>query len=245
MKKFAYTVMTVFLIPVFFTGFSLLNSAHGEPKIMFVDTAAGLKMRKDPDQKAEVLVVIPNGKSVQIIEEKSEEMTIGSRTGKWCKVEFEGKTGWVFGGFLKQSDGGSIALLDNLPVSGRLKSLNNDSGKFVIAEYCDFDGYSEIDIICGEFEGSPQCRDNNGKTEYYCTVQRYSGRNKKELQFGGQKEIFKVVKKDNVYQLYSKSGLEYELTWPVKEKGVMYINKEPYAVPGEDFPVRKGKCGKY
>lgn len=244
MKRSAVLVR-IMLISLLFTGLTLFNSVHGESKTMTVDTSAGLKMRSVPDQKSDVLVVIPNGKTVQVIEEKPEEMTIGSRTGKWCKVEYDGKTGWVFGGFLKESDDSSIALLDTLPISGPLRSLNNDSGKFVIAEYCDFNGYSEINIYCGEYEGSPQCRDNNGKLECYCTVVKYSGRNKKELQHDSHKEIVKVIKKDNVYQLYSALGLEYELTWPVKDKGVIYIGKEPYAIPGADFPVRKGNCSKY
>jgi len=245
MKKSATALIIVFLTSVIFTGYSPLYSENGDSKIMAVDTSAGLKMRSGPDQKSDVLAVIPNGKTVIVIEEKPEEMTIGNRKGKWCKVEYDGKTGWVFGGFLKESNESSISLLNTLPISGRLRSLNNDSGSFVIAEYCDFDGYIELDIVCGEFEGMTQCRESNGKTECYCTVLRYSGRNKNELQFGGQKEIFKVIKKDNVYQLYSGLQLEYELTWPVKDKGVIYINKMPYAIPGASFPVRSGNCGNY
>ena len=65
-----------------------------------VISKGGLRMRETPDQKGEVMVVIPEGDKVELLETTGDEMTISGATGKWSKVKWKEKSGWVFGGFL-------------------------------------------------------------------------------------------------------------------------------------------------
>jgi SH3-like domain-containing protein len=66
----------------------------------WVTTEAGLQMREKPDINAKKIDTIPYTDQVKILEEKGVNITISGATGKWCKVEWKDKTGWVFGGFL-------------------------------------------------------------------------------------------------------------------------------------------------
>ena len=39
---------------------------------------------------------------MKLLEEKGEDISLAGTTGKWSKVDWNGKTGWVFGGFLSE-----------------------------------------------------------------------------------------------------------------------------------------------
>ncbi len=65
-----------------------------------VQAAAGLTMRDQPATSGKSLTVIPDGTNVKIIEKGNSEETIAGKTSVWYKVEWDGKSGWVFGGFL-------------------------------------------------------------------------------------------------------------------------------------------------
>jgi uncharacterized protein YgiM (DUF1202 family) len=60
----------------------------------------GLTMREEPGVSSKAIVVIPNGSDVKIIQKGDKEETIGDKTSPWFQVEWNGKKGWVFGGFL-------------------------------------------------------------------------------------------------------------------------------------------------
>ncbi len=60
----------------------------------------GLRMRDAPDITGNKIAVIPRGDIVELLEESGERITISGATGKWSKVSWKNKTGWVFGGFL-------------------------------------------------------------------------------------------------------------------------------------------------
>lgn len=59
-----------------------------------------MELREKPDPKARLLDTIPYGEEVNLKEEKTREITIGTKTGKWSRIEWKSLTGWVFGGFL-------------------------------------------------------------------------------------------------------------------------------------------------
>ena len=65
-----------------------------------VQTAAGLTMRDQPGTSGKSIVVIPDGNTVKIISKGNSEETISNKTSVWYQVEWNGKRGWVFGGFL-------------------------------------------------------------------------------------------------------------------------------------------------
>ena len=66
----------------------------------------GLRMRKAPNLDADIICVIPNRERVVLLEETDILYTISGVEGKWCKVKWKDKTGWVFGGFLAENKPG-------------------------------------------------------------------------------------------------------------------------------------------
>ena len=61
----------------------------------------GLTMREQPGVSGKSIVIIPNGSTVKIFKKGDGEEKIGEKTAPWYQVEWDGKRGWVFGGFLK------------------------------------------------------------------------------------------------------------------------------------------------
>ncbi len=101
MKVF-HILLTLLIITTLSVSCKKENKA-AEPKWV-VNISDGLRMRETPDTSGKVIVVIPDKAEVKFISEKSETVTIGSTTGKWTEIEWQGKKGWVFGGFLKKVD---------------------------------------------------------------------------------------------------------------------------------------------
>ncbi len=81
---------------------SLTDDSSNE-KLRYVASKSGLRMRDAPDISANKIDVIPNREKVELLEETGEAVTISGATGKWSKVKWKDKTGWVFGGFLTKS----------------------------------------------------------------------------------------------------------------------------------------------
>jgi hypothetical protein len=67
-----------------------------------VISEGGLRMRDAPDISGSKIAVIPRGNIVELLEESGEMITISGVTGKWSRVKWKNRTGWVFGGFLSQ-----------------------------------------------------------------------------------------------------------------------------------------------
>jgi len=80
--------------------------------IRLVDAESGLKMRYEPSLEATVRQIIPFGEKVNLLEEQTEEITIGGRNGVWSRISWDGNYGWVFGGFLTES------ITDTITVDG-------------------------------------------------------------------------------------------------------------------------------
>jgi len=70
----------------------------------YVGVKDGLNMREEPSQTGKKIMTIRHGAMVQVLETKPETFTIGKTEGKWTKVSYNDKTGWVFGGFLWYSE---------------------------------------------------------------------------------------------------------------------------------------------
>ncbi|MEK7447349.1 MAG: SH3 domain-containing protein [Patescibacteria group bacterium] len=61
-------------------------------KEVYVTADGGLNMRENPDKNAKVLILIPNGTKLTVLEEKD----------GWYKVEYNGQTGWVSKDFVTE-----------------------------------------------------------------------------------------------------------------------------------------------
>jgi hypothetical protein len=61
-----------------------------------------LALRSQPDaDRGERIARIPHGAEVEILNCEKNAVTIGSRTGRWCQVDYKGQTGWVFDAWLE------------------------------------------------------------------------------------------------------------------------------------------------
>lgn len=70
----------------------------------WINTADGLNIRNQPDVSGALLVTVPAYAKVLLLEETGEELTLQDQMGKWSKIEWEGQTGWVFGGYLSSEE---------------------------------------------------------------------------------------------------------------------------------------------
>lgn len=61
-----------------------------------------LALRSEPDpERGERLAKIPHGAEVEILRCGNSVVTIGGRSGHWCFVDYDGRTGWVFDAWLE------------------------------------------------------------------------------------------------------------------------------------------------
>jgi len=73
-------------------------------------TASVLRLREKPDTKSKIVAGITTGTKVTIIEETAIKETINSIRAAWVKIKTaDGKTGYVFSGYLEKiTDGGPV-----------------------------------------------------------------------------------------------------------------------------------------
>lgn len=83
------------------SGSTLTESAVS---IGYVKTLTGstLRMRKEPSEEAPVLLNIPNASPVIILGYDERTTTVNGETGKWCRIKYNGETGWAWGKFIVQ-----------------------------------------------------------------------------------------------------------------------------------------------
>gem|GEM_PF-4347819 len=135
MKKY-HKLFFAFLL-LFISFFIYPKGNINKPR--WVTAEPGLRMRMSPDLKAKRICTIPYAEEVILLEEKGEVIVISGEKGKWSKVKWEGKTGWVFGGFLNKEDPYA---------AGKIKSLE---GKYILTK----DPYKEQFI---EFKKDGTCK---------------------------------------------------------------------------------------
>jgi|GEM_PF-4292998 len=104
---------------------------------LWVTAEPGLRMREAPNEKAKKIVTIPYGEEVIFIEETGDEITVSGATGRWTRIEWNGKTGWVFGGFLSDNDQASEGYIpDESDIYGDWMEYSDDG------LYCQDFGYT-------------------------------------------------------------------------------------------------------
>jgi hypothetical protein len=60
-----------------------------------------LALRSEPSSDyGERLAQIPHGAKINVVSCDSDKITIGSRRGSWCLIEWSGRAGWVFDAWL-------------------------------------------------------------------------------------------------------------------------------------------------
>lgn len=59
-------------------------------------------MRKESNLNSEIICTIPFKDKVEIITKSNENIKIDNISGNWEKILWNGKSGWVFNGYLKE-----------------------------------------------------------------------------------------------------------------------------------------------
>lgn len=76
------------------------NPAEIEKQKKWIISENGLILRTGPSKDTEKILTINYGSEIDIIEESKIYEKINSINANWIKVNYQGKTGWVFGGYL-------------------------------------------------------------------------------------------------------------------------------------------------
>jgi len=92
----------VVMLILAFAGTSLYPAASEEPiqNNPKVIAFSGLKLRAEPNKSGKVLKVIPFAQSVEILDTLDNVQSVEWLTGRWVKIKYEGRTGYVFDAFL-------------------------------------------------------------------------------------------------------------------------------------------------
>lgn len=69
---------------------------------MEVAVVSELALRVAPGRKSNFIRAIPYGATVEVLDRFGPDDMARGVEGKWYKVAYRGKTGWVFGGFLRE-----------------------------------------------------------------------------------------------------------------------------------------------
>jgi len=84
------------------TGSLSANNTPTEGSTLQVLAPSGLKLRTSPNMDSGVIVIMPHGAEVNLIEFAPEEVAtrVDWIDGHWIKVDYNGSIGWAFDGFL-------------------------------------------------------------------------------------------------------------------------------------------------
>ena len=102
-------------------------------KTAWVKAKGGLRMRNRPSTEGELVLLVPEREMVQVYEETGDIQAISGATGKWTRINYDDRTGWVFGGFLSGSPPGQRELYPLLnEFTGKWIRLEKEGNAFII-----------------------------------------------------------------------------------------------------------------
>ncbi len=84
--------------------FAAEKDASSAPGPRWCIATPTLRIRALPSTDGEIIDKIPYGVQVHVLGERSEEQTIGRKTGRWVEVQFHGKHGYAFDAFLSEKE---------------------------------------------------------------------------------------------------------------------------------------------
>jgi hypothetical protein len=120
----------------------------GKAQPRWVNATVGLRIRDQAGLEGEVIGVIPYAEKVMLLYEEEQVETIDDITGKWSKIRWQDKEGWVFGGFLQKEEivitdtaepkmklSGRYDLVDD-PYDTQYIDFKNDTSCIYILNFC-------------------------------------------------------------------------------------------------------------
>lgn len=67
-------------------------------------TANSLNLRAEPNLSSDVVIKIPDSSAVKILYFDEKVLVLEGEAGKWCKIKYADKEGWVWGNYLELQD---------------------------------------------------------------------------------------------------------------------------------------------
>ncbi len=80
----------------------LKNKSPYRTAIVSTD-ATSLNLRSQPNLSSDVVIKIPDSSAVKVLYFDEEVLVLDGKTGKWCKIKYADKEGWVWGNYLQIS----------------------------------------------------------------------------------------------------------------------------------------------
>ena len=112
----ASVLFTIFLLIPGYVGQSQPAENQTSQKTAVTTARDGLRLRAAPGLRAKIKGLIPHNSPVRVLQERGRRVSIQGKKGRWTKVNWNGSTGWVFGGFLQPV--GPPRLVIDSPSSG-------------------------------------------------------------------------------------------------------------------------------
>ena len=99
MRKVLLIFLLLFLFQCKKAQKKITTIVHKEGVVIDAD---GVRMREKPTVRSERIGYLPNKARMVVLDDKSGPIEEHHRTkGRWLQVKYQGKTGWVFGGFVR------------------------------------------------------------------------------------------------------------------------------------------------
>jgi hypothetical protein len=76
----------------------------GKAQPRWVNATVGLRIRDNANLDSNVIGAIPYGEKVILLHEQDKEEEIDGIMGRWSRIRWQDKEGWVFGGFLQKDE---------------------------------------------------------------------------------------------------------------------------------------------
>ncbi|MDR2553230.1 MAG: SH3 domain-containing protein [Treponema sp.] len=71
---------------------------------LYVNVSEGVNLREEPDAQSKKVDTLELFTPLRVLQRGNRRVTIGGQSGTWIRVQTgDGKTGWVFGGFLSET----------------------------------------------------------------------------------------------------------------------------------------------
>lgn len=78
------------------------NAAKEEKGKFYITAKRGLNIRSEPSKTAVVIVKMPYGAQVNVLEYSKDEDEIEGNKAKWIKLKWKKYTGWAFGHYVSK-----------------------------------------------------------------------------------------------------------------------------------------------
>ena len=138
----------IIIFIMFLSGLNLFSQTTEFPRVMYVNSKEGLRLRLEPSINSNRIGVVLHGERIRVYEKSNIPVTIDGITNYWYKTDgkyYEGKWyswAWVFGGYLVEK------LLEDEPIILGYWDVvgKNRNYYYFRPDYTYTEGYKETDI---------------------------------------------------------------------------------------------------